>query len=306
MGETWRVYFQRLRQSLLNSSSEAENMNMCDWAVTRFSALALLLSAIGAGNAEASALWASGGGTLSLTPINATNGAVGPVMAITGVTRALSDLAGQGSLVWGISGGFGDGPLVAMDPVTKQIVSSISIAPKFTAAQSIESLAIDPLSGEIYGATSTNLYRISPATGMATLVGATALPVDKALGFDAGGNLYGIGNHNRLVVVDKSTGGTSLVAALAVQEMEDIAVQPETGVMYGIGYGPNYSLYQINLTNGALVNVGPSLLRPTGLAFATVPEPNAAILAMIALPMAVCFARTSSRNCFVSRSETST
>jgi hypothetical protein len=60
--------------------------------------------------------------------------------------------------------------------------------------------------------------------------------------------------------------------------MEDIAVQPETGVMYGIGYGPNYSLNQINLTNGALVNLGPSLVRPDGLAFTDVPEPAIFVL----------------------------
>jgi hypothetical protein len=265
--------------------------------------IAIILTAISFNThrVEASSLWASGGGTLSLSPINAANGTVGPAVSINGVTRVLTDLAtasgSQGSLLWGLSGFFGDGPLVAIDPVTKQVVSSVAISPAFATGQAIQSLAIDPVDGEFYGATTTGLYRIAPATGTATLVGATALPVDKALGFDASGNLYGITNHDRLVAVNKATGATSQVAVLGVQEMEDIAVQPETGVMYGIGYGPDYSLYQINLNNGALVNLGPSLLRPNGLAFTVVPEPAALVLlAMGTCALAVPRRRPTSHN----------
>jgi hypothetical protein len=151
--------------------------------------------------------------------------------------------------------------------------------------QKISSLAIDPVTGDFYGASSTNLYRISPATGATTLVGGTVLPVGKALGFDVLGNLYGIANENQLVAVDKASGATSLIATLGVFRMEDIAVHPESGAMYGIGYGPDYSLYQINLTTGSLVNLGPSLVRPNGLAFAAVPEPSALVLAAMAVAL---------------------
>jgi hypothetical protein len=255
-------------------------MSRCHRAGVRCVAIALCVMVVSSHGAEASALWASGGGILSLTPINPANGAASSPVAINGLTRTLTDVAGEstshGSLVWGVSGFFGDGPLVSMDPATKQVVSSVAITPTLTAA--IQSLAIDPVSGQFYGASTSALYRIAPATGAATLVGATALAVDKALGFDANGNLYGIANDNRLVAVDKGTGATSLVAVLGVERMEDIAVQPETGVMYGIGYGPDYSLYQIDLTNGTLVKLGASLIRPTGLAFAALPEPASIVI----------------------------
>jgi hypothetical protein len=255
-------------------------MSVCNWAVTQFGALALLLLVSGAENAKASALWASNGA--SLTPINVANGAIGSAVSINGATAGWSDLAGanglQGALVWGIGGFLTDTPLVAMDPLTKQVASSVTITPSFTAAQTIRSLAIDPESGAFYGASPSGLYRIAPTTGAATLVGATALGVSMALGFDGAGNLYGVANQNQLVAVNKATGATSLVATLGVLRMEDIAVQPETGVMYGIGYGPDYSLYQISLTDGALVKLGPSLGRPNGLAFAAVPEPATIVL----------------------------
>ena len=51
----------------------------------------------------------------------------------------------------------------------------------------------------------------------------------------------------------------------------DIAVRPEDGVMFGLGFGAgpahDYSLYQINLTTGAVTDIGPSIGRPGGLAF---------------------------------------
>lgn len=144
----------------------------------------------------------------------------------------------------------------------------------------IRSLAIDPTDGAFYGATTASLYRIAPDTGMTTLVGAVAMPVDKALGFNAQGNLFGIWNNNNLVSINKSTGATTLVSALNLWRMEDIAARPEDGVMFGLGFG--YSLYQINVDTGELIEIGPSLGRPGGIAFTLVPEPSAAVLGAMA------------------------
>ena len=150
-------------------------------------------------------------------------------------------------------------------------------------ATGMNTLAIDPTTGEFYGASLTNLYRISPDTGATTIVGSTGQNVGNALGFDLAGNLFGVANENQLLSIDKATGATTLVATLAAQFIEDIAVKPETGVMYGIGYGPEYNLYQIDTTNGSLTKIGASLSRPTGLAFADVPEPVSVIYAFIAM-----------------------
>jgi hypothetical protein len=250
----------------------------------QLSCLAVTSLGIGASAATASALWAVGGGNNSLYPINVVTGAVGTAVAISGgPSDFYTDLAGangsQGVVTWAVSGFTAGNRLWALDPVTKQILSSVTM----TAPQTIWSLAIDPLTGEFYGASTTSLYRIAPATGTATLMGATPLAVDKALGFDLAGNLYGIANQNQLVKVTKATGATSLVTTLGVTRMEDIAARPETGVMYGIGFGANYSLYQINLMSGALVNLGNSLLRPDGLAFAAVPEQRTLMLAAMAV-----------------------
>jgi hypothetical protein len=62
--------------------------------------------------------------------------------------------------------------------------------------------------------------------------------------------------------------------------------------MYGIGYGPNYNLYQIDLTTGALVNLGPSVTRPNGLAFAAVPEPTAPTLSLLVMACCLLHRRT--------------
>jgi hypothetical protein len=133
-----------------------------------------------------------------------------------------SDLAGepqrQGALVWGVSG-FGLNNLLAvLNPATMTTESVVNIV----APEQMRSLAIDPLTGEFYSASLTSLYRIAVDTGVATLVGATSLPVHKGLGFDSAGNLYGIANENQLVAVNKVNGQTSLVSTLAVFRMEDI------------------------------------------------------------------------------------
>jgi hypothetical protein len=241
-----------------------------------------VIAILGARSASASALWGNSG--VRVSPINVATGAPGPIVSFAGAsTIGFSDLAGdvrwQGPLLWGVSDFGANRHLQALNPATMAAQASVPIS----GPEPIQSLAIDPLTGEFYGGSATSLYRIGLDTGIASLVGVTPLPIEKALGFDGAGNLYGIANENQLVAVNKSTGETSLISTLNVFRMEDIAVQPESGIMYGIGYGPNYSLYQIDLTTGALVNLGPSTTRPSGLAFTAVPEPATLTLSALAL-----------------------
>lgn len=226
-------------------------------------------------------LWGSTG---QLYPLDIATGALGPSIAFSGPTPfSATDLAGdattQASLLWGVTFNFTN-QLRAYSPLTAELLSTKAIV----APETISTLAIDPATGFFYGTSGTSLYRLAPDTGVATLIGATTLSVDKGLGFDNLGNLYGVGNQNQLSAINKTTGAASLIATLGLHRMEDIAVHPQTGVMYGLGYGfgtDNYSLYQINLADGALTRLGLSVTRPSGLAFTAVPEPAAALIATL-------------------------
>lgn len=248
------------------------------WLIAAFFALATCSS-----NSSASTLdpilWGSAG---RLTPLDIATGAVGPSVTFNGSTSfSATDLAGdavtQASVLWAVTF---NGQLTAHSPLTGKILSTKAIV----SPETISTLAIDPTTGFFYGTSGTSLYRLVPDTGVATLIGATTLLVDKGLGFDNLGNLYGVGNQNKLSAINKTTGAASLIAALSLNRMEDIAAHPQTGVMYGLGYGfslDSYSLYQINLADGALTRLGPSAIRPSGLAFTAVPEPTAALIATL-------------------------
>lgn len=247
------------------------------FSVALLAATALLCAAPRA--SADSLLW---GNTGRVYQLDVSTGAIEDELVIDGVTSiGATDLAGdagtQGPLLWGVTF---NGNLIAVNPLAQQLLSTKPLV----SPETIATLAIDPTTGNFFGASANNLYRIAPDTGVATLIGVTNLQVNKGLGFDSLGNLYGIGNENRLSAVNKSTGAASLITALNLYRMEDIAVHPETGVMYGIGYGyntDNYSLYQINLADGALTRLGPSIGRPSGLAFTGVPEPSSAIVALL-------------------------
>lgn len=230
--------------------------------------------------ASGSQLWGTYSGSSSnigLTLIDIATGAVAPVINIAAVGSAsvddmASDPMRQPSVVWGVRNPLAGNQLVSIDPFSQQLLATTSI----NAPEAIRSLAIDPLTGAFYGASTANLYQINNQTGATTLVGPTALAIDRALGFDSLGNLFGVANSNVLVSVNKQSGVTSTIATMPLTRMEDMAFDPDSGIMYGLGFG--YSLYQINLTSGALTVVGPSLTRPAGMAFTDVPEPTTMLL----------------------------
>jgi hypothetical protein len=232
--------------------------------------LMVLASGVSARPLSASNLWGIYVGnntSILLNELDPATGAIystlpiGEGLAFTNVDDLASDPLRQPRVVWAIRNSINGNELIAVDPFDKKLLSLTVL----DAPTPIDSLAIDPTDGALYGASASALYRISTETGQTTLVGPTSMSVAKALGFDATGTLYGIANNNVLVSVNKQSAATTVVATLALGRMEDMAVRPEDGVMYGLGYA--YNLYQIDLATGALKTVGPSVIRPSGLAF---------------------------------------
>jgi hypothetical protein len=173
--------------------------------------------------------------------------------------------------------------LIAVDPLQQEILLYALI----DAPTVIESLAVNPVDGVMYGASNYALYSLNAFTGLSTLVGTTRFPLSKGLGFDNSGQLYGIEDANRLVRVSTTDASVTLVATFPLDRMEDIAARPEDGVMYGLGYG-GYQLFTIDLNDGALTSVGRSLNRPSGLAFTNVPEPSCLVFLAMATGTLVC------------------
>lgn len=128
---------------------------------------ALACSIMPAPSAVASTLWASPGLGIWLREVDVATGALGPDAAPS-PNAFFADLAAarhlHGGLVWGVStDNSGVNRLHALNPKGAQIVSSVTIVA--SGQQRISALAIDPVTGEFYGASSTSLYRIAPATG---------------------------------------------------------------------------------------------------------------------------------------------
>ena len=217
----------------------------------------------------AAELWGTDVGsrpTIELSQINSTTGAVisttsvGTGLATANTDDLASDPVREPSVLWGVRWSAFVNQLVSIDPFQNTVLSSIQL----TSPTPIRSVAIDPTDGVLYGAGGTSLFQIARDTGTTTLVGAGSNSPDKALGFDSAGNLFGIAANNALLAIDKFTGATNPIATLSAG-MVDIAANPETGIMYGLG--GTYNLYQIDLATGALTTVGPSLSRPSSLAF---------------------------------------
>jgi hypothetical protein len=249
----------------------------------------------------AATLWGTNWGgqlccyALDVYEIDITTGEVLPAVRIlgsgsrAGVLDFASDPIGDPSVIWSINYTFESGyRLLSFNPHQKLLLSNVQL----DNALALNALAIDPTSGDLYGASTKALYRITRDTGAATLIGSTSLRIDGALGFDLAGNLFGVsgvGGINpihALISVNKSTGETSKVADMDALPA-DIAASPEDGTMYGLGYGNDpsldYSLYHIDVTTGVVTDVHPSLFRPSGLAFTSVPEPTTFATTLIAV-----------------------
>src|SRR5262249_16187377 len=111
----------------------------------------------------------------------------------------------------------------------------------------------------------TSLYRIDPATGAGTLVGAFGAVSFTGIALDpTSGTLYGAsssGTH-ALVTIDRATAATTSIGALTSNaNLTDIAFAP-SGQLFGWwdGTGGPKDLVAVDKTSGALAVVGDSML----------------------------------------------
>jgi hypothetical protein len=250
--------------------------------------------------AEAASLWGAQGGIsdrVRIVPIDIGSGRQGAQINIpTGDSFvSVDDFASDPSnltVIWTILQS-GTQRLVAIDPVRAQIVSNTPIS----STSILNSFAIDPADGTVYassveyGTSISGLFRIQTDVGETTLIGPTSHKNVNSLTFDSLGDLLGIVDDSKLVRVNKLSGETQLLGEFTVRgevvnRLIDIAVNPEDGQVYGLGYHPRalfggYALFQVDLQSRELTVVGASMFRPSGLAFTSVPEPGSAALALL-------------------------
>ncbi len=242
----------------------------------------------------------------SLGVIDPNTGVVSVVGHPAGVARITGLAFALNGFLYGstqVGGGFppppgpsGTSNLIRIDPNTGALLSSIGVTDGVHAI-SIADLAVQPVTGLIYGIRSVqdgfggfgNLYTINPATGLATLVGATG-HFFGSLAFAPNGTLYmssadldfATGN---LINISLRTLNPSNAANLSTVSAAEyygaLGFSPE-GVLFA-GNGDSGQLFRINTVTGAETLVGSTGRNFVGdLAFAPIPEPGTFALALVA------------------------
>jgi hypothetical protein len=236
------------------------------------------------GTASASTLYSND--FPGLTPLYKSNQSTGAATVIgpsgfDNVGDLTSDTRGTGSgTIWGVK--INTNQLLTFDPNS----GAGAVAANLNSPNSMTSIAFDPVGGKLYGNTTIGfgapfdaLYEIDPVTGNCTFIGRITFDNVFALGFDQGGKLYGVSdNTDQLISISTMTGNGTLVAALQLATVFDIASRPEDNVMFLVDSATT-NLWTLNVGNGAVTNVGPyggTNPNLVGLAFSQVPEPAAA------------------------------
>jgi len=215
-----------------------------------------------------------------------------------GVARITGVAFGLNGFLYGttqIAGGFppppgpvGTSNLIRIDPNTGALTSSVGITDG-TNAISIADLAVQPVTGLIYGVESSQdqlggfgrLFTINPTTGVGTLVGDTG-HFFASIAFAPNGTLYMSSADldfatDSLINISLRTlnpaNGGNLSTVSAAEFYGALAISPE-GIIYG-GNGDQGQLFRINPTTGAETLVGSTGRNFVGdLAFAPIPEPG--------------------------------
>lgn len=269
--------------------------------------LAGLLSLVS--NSDATELFAvQFSGPTPLFLVDQNNGSlttIGPV-GVDDIGDLTSDTRPGSGTVWGVD--LTGNALVEIDPATGAATNVIPLSGDvITGEGSMTSLAFDPVSGTLYGNTSEGfgapfdaLYEIDPTTGNTTFVGRIGYSNVYALGFDQGGNLFGIADlTNELIGISTLTGNGSFIANMQVELAYDIASRPEDNEMFLVDSGTNF-VYTMDTSNGNLTGVGsylPESGNLVGLAFSAVPapEPGVLVLLLTGLPVGHVLRRRAAR-----------
>jgi hypothetical protein len=123
---------------------------------------------------------------------------------------------------------------------------------------SVGGLSVDPTNETFYISTTTNLYTMNPATGVASLVGAfgsAGLMIDIAI--DANGNMYGHDiSDDSLYSIDKNTGAATLIGShgLAANFAQGMDFDYATNTLYAAIYtgGGTGQFVSWNLNDGSV------------------------------------------------------
>jgi hypothetical protein len=202
-------------------------------------------------------------------------------------STAEGQLLGDGAAPGGLSGlafdGAGglfgttlDGPqgartsaFVELDPDTGEILATVGPVTNGPAgpAMAIGDLAIDPVSGDVYGLRSLadgagaagRIYRIDPSTGVAELVGDTGTGDGGGLAFGQDGTLFMTGYDHvagepllrRLSPTDAGT----LSQVVLTDFFDGLAVRPSDGLLFGT-LGGTSGVFTLDPLSGAEAEVG--------------------------------------------------
>ena len=232
------------------------------------------------------------------TPLFTIDQASGAASGTVGNLANIGDLtSNQTDTLWGVTL-LGSNDLVALDTSTGNVTSSVALTGvnANTGGGNITSLAFNPISGFLYGNTTTSfgdslrgddLYQIDPVSGALTFVGPINFDNIFALGFDQLGSLFGISDAGELLSIDTATGAGPSIAAGLGSGLFDIASRPGDNTMF-ISNAGVASLGTIDTLTGVITPIGAygdaGANNIVGLAFlGAVPEPSSLALIGIAL-----------------------
>lgn len=113
-------------------------------------------------------------------------------------------------------------------------------------------IAVDP-QGDLYGVSTSHLFRINAETGTASVIGPTGVHTS-ALEFSSDGTLYAAGNSSSLYTIDVQSGLATTIADLGVGAAGDLGFAGSTLYMSS----SNDQLIEIDLSNGvSTTTIGP-------------------------------------------------
>ncbi len=131
--------------------------------------------------------------------------------------------------------------------------TSDSIRVGSTGISSLQSITINPSTGQMYGVTlSGNLYRINKSNASSVLVGSTGYGTARAICFDMGGLLYGLsgGTNQPLYRIDTATATGTLIGLTGKVGLSAMAIWGNTvGIDEGINENPNQFTLSQNYPN---------------------------------------------------------